>query len=51
MVSAPPSSRGANFVGAVRLAERRGPDAVVVTQAAGSGFGYLSVGPHADEQT
>jgi cysteine synthase A len=38
-------SSGANVVGAHRLAERIGPDAVVVTLAVDSGFKYLSVEP------
>jgi cysteine synthase A len=41
-------STGANVVGAHRLAERRGPDAVIVTLAVDSGFKYLSVPPYAD---
>ena len=41
-------SSGANVVGAHRLAERLGPDAVIVTLAADSGFKYLSVSPYAD---
>jgi cysteine synthase A len=41
-------STGANVVGAHRLAERLGPDAVVVTLAVDSGFKYLSVGPFAE---
>ena len=41
-------STGANVVGAHRLAERLGPDAVVVTLAVDSGFKYLSVSPYAD---
>jgi cysteine synthase A len=40
-------STGANVVGAHRLAERLGPDAVIVTVAVDSGFKYLSVGPYA----
>jgi cysteine synthase len=39
-------STGANVVGAHRLAERLGPDAVIVTLAVDSGFKYLSVGPY-----
>jgi cysteine synthase A len=39
-------STGANVVGALRLAERLGPDAVVVTIAVDSGFKYLSVRPY-----
>jgi cysteine synthase len=41
-------STGANVVGAHRLAERLGPDAVIVTLAVDSGFKYLSVSPYAD---
>jgi cysteine synthase A len=41
-------STGANVVGALRLAERLGPDAVVVTIAVDSGFKYLSVSPYAE---
>jgi cysteine synthase A len=41
-------STGANVVGALRLAERLGPDAVIVTLAVDSGFKYLSVDPYAD---
>jgi cysteine synthase len=41
-------STGANVVGALRLAERLGPDAVIVTLAVDSGFKYLSVPPYAD---
>jgi cysteine synthase A len=40
-------STGANVVGAHRLAERLGPDAVIVTLAVDSGFKYMSVGPYA----
>jgi cysteine synthase len=40
-------STGANVVGAHRLAERLGPDAVIVTLAADSGFKYMSVSPFA----
>jgi cysteine synthase A len=39
-------STGANVVGAHRLAERLGPEAVIVTLAADSGFKYLSVPPY-----
>jgi cysteine synthase A len=39
-------STGANVVGALRLAERLGPDAVVVTLAVDSGFKYMSVPPY-----
>jgi cysteine synthase A len=42
-------SSGANVVGAHRLAERLGPDAVIVTLAVDSGFKYLSVSPFADD--
>jgi cysteine synthase len=41
-------STGANVVGAHRLAERLGPDAVIVTLAVDSGFKYLSVSPYAE---
>jgi cysteine synthase len=41
-------STGANVVGAHRLAERLGPEAVIVTLAVDSGFKYLSVSPYAD---
>jgi cysteine synthase A len=41
-------STGANVVGAHRLAERLGHDAVIVTLAVDSGFKYLSVEPFAD---
>ena len=41
-------STGANVIGAHRLAERLGPDAVIVTLAVDSGFKYLSVSPFAD---
>jgi cysteine synthase A len=41
-------STGANVVGAHRLAERLGPEAVVVTLAVDSGFKYLSVSPFAE---
>jgi len=41
-------STGANVVGAHRLAERLGPDAVIVTLAVDSGFKYLSVSPFGD---
>jgi cysteine synthase A len=43
-------STGANVVGAHRLAERLGPDAVIVTLAVDSGFKYFSVSPFADMQ-
>ena len=35
------------MVGAHRLAERLGPDAVIVTLAADTGFKYMSVAPNA----
>jgi cysteine synthase len=38
-------SSGANVVGALRLAERLGPDAVVVTIAVDTGFKYMSGAP------
>jgi cysteine synthase len=41
-------SSGANVVGAHRLAERLGPDAVIVTLAVDSGFKYMSVAPYDD---
>ncbi|MGZ4319593.1 MAG: PLP-dependent cysteine synthase family protein [Gaiellaceae bacterium] len=40
-------SSGANVVGAHRLAERLGPDAVIVSLAADTGFKYMSVAPYA----
>jgi cysteine synthase len=40
-------SSGANVVGALRLAERLGPEAVVVTLAVDSGFKYMTVEPYA----
>jgi cysteine synthase A len=40
-------STGANVVGAHRLAERLGPDAVIVTLAVDTGFKYMSVPPYA----
>ena len=39
-------STGANVVGAHRLADRLGPDAVIVTLAVDTGFKYLSVSPY-----
>jgi cysteine synthase A len=39
-------STGANVVGAHRLADRLGPDAVIVTLAVDTGFKYLSVCPY-----
>lgn len=41
-------STGANVVGAHRLAERLGPEAVIVTIAVDTGFKYLSVSPYHD---
>ncbi len=41
-------STGANVVGAHRLAERLGPDAVIVTLAVDTAFKYMSVSPFAD---
>jgi cysteine synthase A len=41
-------STGANVVGAHRLAERLGPESVIVTLAVDSGFKYMSVSPYAD---
>src|SRR5213082_2290560 len=41
-------STGPNVVGAHRLAERLGPDAVMVTLAVDSGFKYMSVAPYAN---
>jgi len=41
-------STGANVVGAHRLAERLGTDAVIVTLAVDTGFKYMSVSPYAD---
>ena len=40
-------SSGANVVAARRLAERLGPEAVVVTLAVDSGFKYMSTAPYA----
>jgi cysteine synthase A len=40
-------SSGANVVGARRLAEQLGPNAVVVTLAVDSGFKYMSTAPYA----
>jgi cysteine synthase A len=40
-------STGANVVGAHRLAERLGPDSVIVSLAADTGFKYMSVRPYA----
>jgi len=39
-------STGANVIGAQRLAERLGPEAVIVTLAVDSGFKYMSVPPY-----
>jgi len=44
-------STGANVVGALRLAERLGPDAVVVTLAVDTGFKYVSVAPYVGAQS
>lgn len=41
-------STGANVVGAHRLAERLGPQAMIVTLAVDTGFKYMSVAPYAD---
>ena len=41
-------SSGANVVGAHRLAERLGSDAVIVTLAVDSGFKYMTVSPFGD---
>jgi cysteine synthase len=41
-------SSGANVVGAHRLAERLGPEAVIVTLAVDTGFKYMSVSPFGD---
>jgi cysteine synthase A len=40
-------STGANVVGAHRLADRLGPQAVIVTLAVDTGFKYMSVPPYA----
>jgi len=40
-------STGANVVGAHRLAERLGPDSVIVTLAVDTGFKYTTVAPYA----
>ena len=42
------SLSGANVVGAHRLAERLGPDAVIVTLAVDTGFKYMSAPPYVD---
>jgi cysteine synthase len=41
-------STGANVVGAHRLADRLGPQAVIVTLAVDTGFKYMTVAPYAD---
>ncbi len=41
-------STGANVIGAHRLAERLGPNSVIVTLAVDTGFKYMSVTPFAD---
>ncbi len=41
-------STGANVVGAHRLAERLGPEAVIVSLAVDTGFKYMTVSPFAD---
>jgi cysteine synthase A len=41
-------STGANVIGAQRLAERLGPDAVIVTLAVDTAFKYMSVSPLSD---
>ena len=41
-------STGANVVGAHQLAERLGPDSVIVTLAVDTGFKYMSVSPYAE---
>ena len=43
-------STGANVVGAHRLADRLGAEAVLVTLAVDTGFKYMSVAPYADEE-
>ena len=40
-------STGANVVGAHRLADRLGPEAVIATIAVDTGFKYMSVSPYA----
>ena len=40
-------STGANVVGALRLADRHGPEAVIVSIAVDTGFKYMSVPPYA----
>jgi cysteine synthase len=41
-------STGANVVGAHRLAERLGPDAVIASLAVDTGFKYMSVSPYSE---
>ncbi len=41
-------STGAKVVGSLRLADKLGPDAVIVTIAVDSGFKYMSVEPYAE---
>jgi cysteine synthase len=41
-------STGANVVGAHRLSERLGPDAVIITLAVDAAFKYMTVSPFAD---
>jgi cysteine synthase len=41
-------STGANVVGAHRLSERLGPDAVIITLAVDTAFKYMTVSPFAD---
>jgi len=41
-------STGANVVGAHRLAERLGRDALIVTLAVDTGFKYMSAAPYAE---
>ena len=41
-------STGANVVGAHRLADRLGPEAVIATLAVDTGFKYMSVAPYAE---
>jgi cysteine synthase len=43
-------STGANLVGAHRLAQRLGPEAVIVTLAVDTGFKYLSVAPYLGDE-
>jgi len=40
-------STGADAVGAHRLADRLGPEAVIATIAVDTGFKYMSVSPYA----